>query len=125
MFPNMIRFYGKELLARRPIPKLEDHPLSAVRDSSFNIFAATLHIGGRSSIRNLRTRHAVLTGTKNHCFKGIQINYMQRSYSLADNSSSAIPEFQNLVECEVHLSGHKSPPLVFAQSHHNTVHRIP
>jgi len=29
----------------------------------FNLFAATLHKGGRSSIRNLRTRHAVVTGT--------------------------------------------------------------
>jgi len=26
-------------------------------------FAPTLHIGDRSSIRNLRTRHAVVTGT--------------------------------------------------------------
>jgi hypothetical protein len=55
-------FYG-ELLAPRPTPKLEDHPLSAVRDCLFNIFTATLHIGGRSSIRNLRTRHAVMTGS--------------------------------------------------------------
>ena len=31
------------------------NPLSAVRDCLFNIFAATLHIGGRSSVRNLRT----------------------------------------------------------------------
>jgi hypothetical protein len=37
-------FYGEELLAPRPTPKLEDHPLSAVRDCLFNIFAATLHI---------------------------------------------------------------------------------
>ena len=42
---------------------LEVHPLSAVRDCLFSIFAATLHIGGRSYIRNLRTRHAVVTGT--------------------------------------------------------------
>jgi len=56
MCRNRIRFYGEELLASRPTPKLEDHPLSAVRDCLFNIFAATLHIGGRSSIRNLRTR---------------------------------------------------------------------
>jgi hypothetical protein len=49
----MIRFYGEELLAPRPTPKLEDHPLSAVRDCLFNIFAATLHIAGRSSIRKL------------------------------------------------------------------------
>jgi len=50
------------LLAPRPTPKLEDRPFSAVRDCVFNIFAATLHIGGRSSIRNLRMRHAVVTG---------------------------------------------------------------
>ena len=56
-------FHGEALLAPRPTPKLEDHPSSAVRDCLFNLFAATLHIGGRSSIRNLRTRHAVVTGT--------------------------------------------------------------
>jgi hypothetical protein len=44
------------LLATRPIPKLED-PLSAVRGCLFNIFAAALHIGGRSSIRNMKTLH--------------------------------------------------------------------
>ena len=58
-----ICFYGEELLAPRPTPKLEDHPLSAVRACLFNIFAATLHTGGRSSIRNLTTRHTVVTGT--------------------------------------------------------------
>ena len=51
------------MLAPRPTPKLEDHPSSAVRDCLFNIFATILHIGGRSSIRNLRTRHAMVTGT--------------------------------------------------------------
>ena len=55
-----IFFHGEELLASRPTPKLEDHFLSAVRDCLFNLFAATLHIGGRSSIRNLRTRRAVV-----------------------------------------------------------------
>jgi hypothetical protein len=59
---NMIRFYGEELLAPRPTPKLEDHPLSAVRCCLFNTFASTLHIGGRSSTRNLRTRHTMVTG---------------------------------------------------------------
>jgi hypothetical protein len=58
---NMTQFYGEELLTLRPTPKLEDHPLSAVRDCIFNIFAATFHIGGRSSNRNLRTRHVVVT----------------------------------------------------------------
>jgi len=63
LFSNRICFYVEGLLAPRPPPKLEDHPLSAVHDCLFNIFAATLHIGGRSSIRNLRTRHAVVTGS--------------------------------------------------------------
>jgi len=56
-------FHGEALLAPRPTPNLEDHPLSVVRDCLFNLFAATLHIGRGSSIRNLRTRHAVVTGT--------------------------------------------------------------
>ena len=56
-------FHGEALLAPRPTPKLEDHPSLAVRDCLFNIFTAPLHIGGRSSIRNLRTRRAVVTGT--------------------------------------------------------------
>jgi len=32
------------LLTHRPNPKLEDHPLSAVRDYIFSIFAATVRI---------------------------------------------------------------------------------
>jgi hypothetical protein len=59
-------FYGEALLAPRPTPKLEDHPSSAARDCLFNLFAATLHTGGLSSIRNPRTRHAVLTGIHLH-----------------------------------------------------------
>ena len=51
------------LLSPRPTPKLEDHPFSTLRDCLFNIFAATLHTGDRSSIRNLRTRHGVVTWT--------------------------------------------------------------
>jgi hypothetical protein len=42
IFRNKLIFYGEALLAPRPTPKLEDHPLSAVRDCLFNI-AATLH----------------------------------------------------------------------------------
>ena len=63
LFRNKISFYGEELLAPSPNPKLEDHLLSDVRDCLFNIFAAPRHIGGRSSICNLRSRHAVVTGT--------------------------------------------------------------
>ena len=72
-------FYGEELLAPRPTPKLEDHPLSAARDCLFNIFAATLHIGGRSSIRNLKTRHAVVTGTHKY---GFSDKYKTNKYSV-------------------------------------------
>jgi hypothetical protein len=43
MVRNVIIFYGEELLAPRPTPKLEDHPLSAVRDCLLNVFVATLH----------------------------------------------------------------------------------
>lgn len=49
MFCNMILFfYGEELLRVSPKPKLQDHPLSAVRHS-FNIFAATFRIWTSSS----------------------------------------------------------------------------
>jgi hypothetical protein len=58
-FVTKIRFHSEELLAPRPTPKLEDQTLSAVSDCLFNKFAATLHIGGRSSIRNLRARHGL------------------------------------------------------------------
>jgi hypothetical protein len=44
MIHNLVIFYGEELLAPRPTPKLEDHPLSAVSDCLFNVFAATIHI---------------------------------------------------------------------------------
>jgi hypothetical protein len=60
---NKVSFWSEELLAARPIPKLENHPLSAVRDCLFNTFAATLHTGGRSSTRNHWTRLAIVTGT--------------------------------------------------------------
>jgi hypothetical protein len=43
LFRNILIFYGEELLALRPSPKLEDHPLSANRDCLFTGFAATLH----------------------------------------------------------------------------------
>ena len=50
-FRDYASSYGEELSAPHPTPKLEGHPLSTVRDCLLNIFAATLHIGGRSSIR--------------------------------------------------------------------------
>jgi len=43
-FRNKLIFYGEELLTPRPTPKVEDHPLSAVRDSLFSTSIATLHM---------------------------------------------------------------------------------
>ena len=62
-FATRYVFYGEELLAPPPTLKLKDHPLSDVRVCSFDIFEATFHIEGRSFIRDLTTRHAVVTGT--------------------------------------------------------------
>jgi hypothetical protein len=62
LFRNKNSFYGEEFLAPRPNLKLKDHPLSAVFDCLFNIFAATFHTGGRSSVRKLRTDPTVVTG---------------------------------------------------------------
>jgi hypothetical protein len=75
-------FYGVSLLALRPTPKLEDHPSSAFRDCLFNLFAATQHTGGLSFIRNLRTRHAMVTGTHLHWQSAINIFITSRSLLL-------------------------------------------
>ena len=37
MLRNIVISYGEELLAPRPTPKLEDHPLSAARSCLFSI----------------------------------------------------------------------------------------
>ena len=60
---NKASFYGEELLASHPTLKLDEHPLLDVSDCLLNIFAATLRIAGRSSVRNLRTRHVMVTVT--------------------------------------------------------------
>ena len=84
IFRHNIRFYDEELLAPRPAPKLDAHPLSAVRDCLFNVFAAILQIGGRSSSRKLRTRHAVVTGIYHRQFSSINGHSpsLQASHSL-------------------------------------------
>jgi hypothetical protein len=76
MFRYKARFYDEELLALRPNSKLKDHPLSAVRDCLFNIFAATLHIGGSSFFRNLRTRREEVTET--HLSWALVYTYTER-----------------------------------------------
>jgi hypothetical protein len=60
---NMIIFLRWGVVSTSPKPKLEDHPFLAFRDYLFNIFLPYIS-GGRCSIRNLRTRHAVVTGNR-------------------------------------------------------------
>jgi hypothetical protein len=61
-FITCLFLYSEEFLVFHQNPKLEEWPLSAVRDCLLNILAAALHIAGRSAIHNLRTHHAVATG---------------------------------------------------------------
>ena len=72
--------YREGLLAPRPTPKLEDHPLSAVHDCSFYLFAANFHKGSHPSISNLRTRHGVVTGTHYTDLKYLTWQYNIGSY---------------------------------------------
>jgi hypothetical protein len=55
-------FYGEELLAPRPTSKLEGHPLSAVSDCLFNIFAAFLQ-NWRASPPSVNLREIGWDGT--------------------------------------------------------------
>ena len=117
IFHNM-GFHGEALLAPRPTPKMEDHPSSAVRDCLFNLFAATLHIGGRSSIRKLRTLHAVVTGThltwvfesKLQIFT-VVTTHTFCSHSPFPNSPNAVcwKVLQCTVRCSTQLNVQKSP----------------
>jgi hypothetical protein len=65
IFHSKFIVYGEGLLAPRPTPKLENHPcrLSTTAYSIYSQLPSTA--GGRSSIRNPWTRHAVMTGPPN------------------------------------------------------------
>jgi hypothetical protein len=60
-FRNNKIFYGEGLSAPRPTPKLKDHPLSAVSNCLFNIFAATLRTRRTSLHAQPEDAHAVVT----------------------------------------------------------------
>jgi hypothetical protein len=62
MFRNEPPFLRWGVVSHRSTTKLEDHPLSAVSDCLFNIFATSICLEAVSSVRNMRTRHAVMTG---------------------------------------------------------------
>ena len=93
-FRYKIRFYGEELLTPRPTPKLEDHPLSAVRDCLFNIFLTT-------------TKYITYLLTYS----------IQQSSGFADNQE--IPHI--LCNPKVHYRIHKCPPPVPILSQINPV----
>ena len=57
-FVSMSVFFGTLPKTQAGVP-----PLVGCRRLLIHIFTATLHIEGRSSIRSLRTHHAVVTGT--------------------------------------------------------------
>jgi hypothetical protein len=79
-FRNKASFYGDKLLTLHLTLDMEDHPLSAAHYCLFNISAATLHITGRFSIRNMRTRHAVVRGTHFHGYRLLRIKFSDASY---------------------------------------------
>ena len=83
-------FYGEGLLAPRPTPKLVFHPSSTVRGCLFNLFTATLHIGGRSSIRNPRNRHAVVTGPHIHGHKYVHTYSAKINWGLSHKALQTI-----------------------------------
>ena len=57
----------------RPTPKLDDHPLSAVPDFLFSLFAATLHIGG--------LLHFMEKLGTDHVFNFVGCKYQFREYA--------------------------------------------
>jgi hypothetical protein len=78
IFRNKVTFSRWGDVSPSPKHQAGGPPLSAVRDCLFNIVTATLHIGGRSAISNLRTRHAVVTGTHltHGCGDAVCVNVM-------------------------------------------------
>ena len=56
-------FLRRGVVSTSPKPQAGGPPIVGCPDCLVNTLAATLHIGGRSSIRNLRTRHYLVTGT--------------------------------------------------------------
>jgi hypothetical protein len=70
--------------------------LSAVRVCLLNIFAAVLHIERNSSIRNLRTRHAVVTGT--HLSLYIVIIFLEMHAPSEEKSDDSKDSFYEKLE---------------------------
>jgi hypothetical protein len=90
VFRNMVIFYGEELLAPCPTPKLEDHPCR-LSTTAYSMYSQLPSIsGGRSSICNLRTHHAVVTGT--HYYDKAGLKHVGDSVTNYNKSSGCIRE---------------------------------
>jgi hypothetical protein len=81
-------FYGEGLLVPRQIPKLENHPMSAVHGCLFNVFTANVQAGSRPSIRDSRTRHSVVTRTHLTWFFSVFPKFISQEKLMADSQLS-------------------------------------
>jgi hypothetical protein len=79
-FVTRLRFYGENLWAPYPNPKLEDYPLSAVRDCLFSIFVATLHIW--RPFLHPQTEKASCRGDRNPRITGESVVYTTLDFRL-------------------------------------------
>jgi hypothetical protein len=73
-------FYGEGLSAPRSTPKLKDHPLSAVRDCLFNIFAATLRT--RRTSLHPQPEDAPCCGAKGPTYHGHSLHKLLKMNAL-------------------------------------------
>ena len=100
-FETWLSFYVKTL-APRPIPKLEDDPLSAVRDCLFSIFSGTLHLW--RPFLHLQPEEASCRGDRDPlimdklCFSETSVNFYQieRRHIPEDVSITTAVQISNL-----------------------------
>jgi hypothetical protein len=82
-------FYCDDVLAPCPTPKLEDHPLSAVRDCLFNMFPATLHIWRPSPPS--ATCHGAVTNLRRNCnVKPVPVAAQSKARKVFDRPNTGI-----------------------------------
>jgi hypothetical protein len=89
VFRNMVIFYGEELLAPRPTPKLEDHHLSAVHVCLFNVFAATLHI--RRPFLQPQPEDAPCRGDRDPLIMETPSAFKNQLFNSVQGNSSSLP----------------------------------
>jgi hypothetical protein len=95
-FRNKVFFYGEELLAPHPTPKLEDHHLSAVRDCLFNIFAASLQ-NWRASPPSATWGRAMPWWQGNHSVEYIHFPLRRKKCTDTNQDGSRLKQTLNLL----------------------------